>query len=151
VRVVHLRIGVVQSPKGAALGSQLVPFQLGAGAVLGTGRQWVSWITVNDLIGAVHHALFTESLAGPVNAVAPHPVTNREFGRTLAKVLRRPFLMTLPRWALRTMFGEIADAALLASMRVAPRRLLETGFEFDHDTLEPALRFLLGRPERAHF
>lgn len=149
VRVVQLRIGVVQSPKGAALGSQLLPFQLGAGAVLGSGRPWISWITVNDLIGAIHHALITESLAGPVNAVAPHPVTNRDFGRTLATVLRRPFLMTLPRWVLRLMFGEIADAALLASIRVAPHKLLATGFQFDHATLEPALRFLLGCSESA--
>jgi hypothetical protein len=144
VRVVHLRIGIVLSPKGAALGGQLPAFRAGAGAVLGNGNQWMPWITVNDLVGAIHHALVTESLTGPVNATAPHPVTNREFGRTLARVLRRPYLMTLPRAALRLMFGEFADAALLASMKASPRKLTASGFAFDHAGLEPALRFLLG-------
>jgi hypothetical protein len=146
VRVVHLRIGVVLSPKSGALGKQLPAFQAGAGAVLGGGKQWVSWITVHDLVGAIYHAVMTESLSGPVNAVAPHPVTNREFGRVLAKVLRRPYLMTLPAPALRLMFGEVADAALLASMKVRPRKLTESGFAFDHPHLEDGLRFLLGRP-----
>jgi uncharacterized protein (TIGR01777 family) len=145
VRVVHLRIGIVLSPKGAALGEQLPAFRAGAGAVLGTGKQWLAWITVNDLVGAVHHALVTEPLAGPVNATAPHPATNREFGRTLARVLRRPYLMTLPRPALRLTFGEFADATLLASMKARPRKLEASGFAFDHPELEPALRFLLGR------
>jgi hypothetical protein len=145
VRVVHLRIGIVLSPKGAALGEQLPAFRAGAGAVLGSGRQWMAWVTVNDLVGAIHHALTTESLAGPVNAAAPHPVTNREFGRALARVLGRPYLLTLPRPALRALFGEFADAALLASMKARPRKLTESGFAFDHPELEPALRFLLGR------
>ncbi len=145
VRVVNTRIGVVLSPKDGALAKQLPAFRLGAGAVLGSGRQWVSWITLRDVVRAMHHALTTDGLSGPVNLTAPHPVTNREFGRTLARVLRRPFLMTLPTPALRLMFGEIADEALLTSIRVRPRRLLDTGFAFEDPRLEEALRVLLGK------
>jgi uncharacterized protein (TIGR01777 family) len=144
-RVVNTRIGIVMTPRGGALGAQLPAFRFGAGAVLGSGRQWVSWITINDLVRAFHHALTTADLSGPVNLVAPHPVTNREFGRTLARVLRRPFLMTLPTPALRLMFGEIADEALLTSIRARPRRLLDTGFAFEDPRLEEALRVLLGK------
>lgn len=143
-RVVNTRIGIVLTPKGGALGAQLPAFRFGAGAVLGSGRQWVSWITINDLVRAFHHALTTANLSGPLNLVAPHPVTNREFGRTLAKVLRRPFLMTLPVPVLRVLFGEVADDAMLASTRVSPRKLLDGGFAFDHPHLEEGLRSLLG-------
>lgn len=145
VRVVHPRIGVVLSPKGGALAEQLPAFKAGGGAVLGGGRQWVSWVGMNDLLGALHHCLMTGSLAGPVNCVAPEPVTNREFGRVLARVLRRPYLLTVPGPALRLLFGELADAALLCSTRAAPARLEASGFAFDHPTLEAALRSVLGR------
>lgn len=145
VRTANLRIGVVLSPKGGALGKQLFAFKAGAGAVLGSGKQWVPWVTVSDLVGIVHHALMGEDVGGPVNACAPNPVTNREFTKTLGRVLRRPAFFWLPRFALRTAFGEIADEALLASMRTVPKKLHDTGFAFDHDELEPALRFLLGR------
>ena len=145
VRVVNLRIGVVQTPRGGALGKQLLAFQAGNGAVLGGGGQWVSWITLNDLIGGVHHALMTDDLRGPINLTAPHPVTNRVYGRTLAAVLGRPFVLTVPAPALRVLFGELADAALLSSACVVPTRLTETGFAFDHPELEPALRSVLGR------
>lgn len=144
VRVVHLRIGVVLSPRGGAIGKQLWAFKAGLGAVLGSGRQWVPWITNHDLVGAIHHCLMTDSLAGPVNLMAPNPVPSREFSKTLGRVLRRPALIWLPRWALKAMFGDIADAALLASMRAVPKKLLETGFAFDHPELEGGLRFLLG-------
>jgi len=146
VRVVHPRLGVVLSPRGGALGAQLPAFRAGAGAVLGSGRQWVSWVTVHDVVGALHHCLMSDSLSGPVNVTAPNPVTNREFTKALGRVLNRPAAMWLPRVALRLMFGEFADAALLSSQRVLPRKLLDTGFTFDHAELEPALRFLLGRP-----
>lgn len=145
VRVVHLRIGVVLSPMGGALGKQLLAFKAGLGAVLGSGRQWVPWITNHDVAGAIHHCLMTGAISGPVNLTAPNPVPNCEFGKTLGRVLRRPVLMWLPRWALKAMFGDIADAALLASMRVVPRKLLETGFAFDHPELQAGLRLLLGR------
>jgi uncharacterized protein len=145
VRTVLLRTGIVQTPQAGALAKQLLPFRMGSGAVLGSGRQWVSWITLNDLLGAVNHALLTDSISGPVNLVAPNPVTNRVYGRVLAKVLQRPYLFTAPAPVLRMMFGEMADAALLASTRVLPKKLLDAGFVFDHPELEPALKNLLGR------
>ncbi|MBA4063494.1 MAG: TIGR01777 family protein [Isosphaera sp.] len=145
VRTVNLRIGVVLTPRGGALGKQLPAFRAGAGAVLGSGRQWVPWVTIGDVVGAAHHALMADGLAGPVNVCAPNPVTNREFTKALGRVLRRPAFLWLPRVALRVMFGELADAALLASMRAVPRKLLGGGFAFDHGELEPALRFVLGR------
>jgi uncharacterized protein (TIGR01777 family) len=145
VRTSHLRIGVVLTPRGAALGKQLLAFESGAGAVLGSGRQWTSWITIGDLVGALHHCLMNGNVTGPVNGTAPHPVTNKEFTKTLGKVLHRPAVLWLPAPALRLMFGELADDALLASMKVLPNRLLETGFAFDHSELLPALDFLLGR------
>jgi uncharacterized protein (TIGR01777 family) len=145
VRVINLRIGVVLSPRGGALAKQLPAFNLGAGAVLGHGQQWLSWISISDLVGAIHHLLQTETVSGPVNAVAPEPITNRVFGRVLARVLKRPYLATIPAPMLRLMFGELADAALLSSQRVFPRVLMQSGFAFDHPELEPALRFLLGR------
>lgn len=145
VRVVNLRIGAVLTPKGGALGKQLSAFRAGAGATLGSGRQWVPWIAVHDVVGAIHHCLQTESLDGPVNVMAPNAVPNRGFAKTLGRVLWRPVFMRLPRVALKAMFGEIADAVLLASMRGVPRKLLDSGFVFDHADLEPGLRFLLGK------
>lgn len=145
VRVVNLRFGVVLSPRAGALAKQLPAFRTGAGAVLGDGTQWVPWVELNDAVGAVHHALQTAALSGPVNVCAPNPVTNREFTKALGRALGRPAFLWLPRAALRAMFGEVADAALLASVRAVPRKLLDTGFAFDHPDLEPALRFALGR------
>jgi uncharacterized protein (TIGR01777 family) len=145
VRVANLRIGVVLSPRGGALGKQLLPFKAGAGAVLGGGRQWLPWITVGDTVGAIHHALMSEEVRGPVNLVGPRPATNRDFTKTLGRVLRRPALLWLPRPVLRAMFGELTDEGLLASIRALPAKLLAAGFRFDHGDLETALRFLLGR------
>jgi uncharacterized protein (TIGR01777 family) len=145
VRTVNLRIGVVLSPRGGALGKQLFAFKMGAGAVLGSGQQWVPWVTSGDVVGAIHHALMNDTLAGPVNLCAPNPVTNHTFTKTLGRVLSRPAFFWLPRSALRVIFGEIADNALLASMRAVPRKLLDSGFAFDHTELEPALRYELGR------
>jgi uncharacterized protein len=144
IRTVPLRLGVVLSAKSGALAKQLLPFKLGQGAVLGSGEQWISWISLNDLVAAIHFILMTDSLSGPINAVSPNPVTNRIFGRTLAKVLRRPYLLTIPGGMLRLLFGELADAALLASHRVQPTRLLSAGFQYDCPTLEAALKFNLG-------
>ncbi len=148
IRVVRLRIGMVLSRRGGALGAMLTPFRLGAGGPVGRGAQWVSWISIDDLVGAILHALATESLAGPVNAVAPEPVTNRELARTLGRVLRRPALLPLPAVAARLLFGQMADELLLASARVEPARLRATGFTFRHARLEDALRHELGRPHR---
>jgi uncharacterized protein (TIGR01777 family) len=145
VRVVHPRFGVVLSPAGGALARLLPAFKLYGGGRLGSGRQYMSWIALDDVVGALHHALFTETLAGPVNVVAPNPVTNEQFGKTLGHVLGRPARLAVPGFVLRGMFGEMAEAMLLAGQRVAPRRLMESGFEFRHPTLEEALRFELGR------
>lgn len=141
-RIVHLRIGIVLDRSGGALARMLLPFRLGIGGRLSTGNHWVSWITLHDLVRAVQHILNDASLHGPVLAVAPTPVSNREFTQTLGKVLRRPTILPVPRFALRLLFGELASA-LLASQRARPHRLLGAGFEFDHATLEGALRALL--------
>ena len=145
VRTVNMRIGVALSPKSGALGKQLLPFKMGAGAVLGDGKQWVPWITANDVAGAIYHSLMSDEINGPVNTVGPNPVTNRTFTKTLGRVLRRPAFFWLPEVALRAAFGGVADEALLASMKARPAKLITDGFAFDHPDLEAALRFLLGR------
>jgi uncharacterized protein (TIGR01777 family) len=145
IRVVLLRLAPVLTPAGGALARMLLPFELGMGGPLGGGRQWMSWISIEDAIGAIHHALMTDSLAGPVNAAAPRPVRNRDFARTLGRVLGRPSLVPVPAIALRLLFGEMADVALLGSARVRPSRLEEAGYAFRHPELEAALRFVLGR------
>ncbi|MFQ5915907.1 MAG: TIGR01777 family oxidoreductase, partial [Nitrospinota bacterium] len=145
IRVVHLRNGIVLSPKGGALAKMLPPFKLGLGGKLGSGRQYVSWISLDDMVGVIRHALERESLSGPVNAVAPNPVTNAEFTQTLGRVLSRPTVFQVPAFTLRLAFGEMADAALLASARVEPARLLASGYSFRHPELEGALRHILGK------
>jgi uncharacterized protein (TIGR01777 family) len=145
IRVVHLRIGIVLSPAGGALKAMLVPFKLGAGGRIGSGAQSMSWISIDDLIGAILHALRTETLRGTVNAVAPRAVTNAEFTRVLGHVLRRPTLFPVPAAVARLAFGEAADEMLLASARVQPVRLQETRYAFRHAELEAALRHVLGR------
>lgn len=145
IRVVNLRFGIILTPAGGALGRMLPFFRAGAGGPLGGGKQWVSWISVDDAIGAVHHALLTEALAGPLNAVAPEPVTSRAFAATLGRVLRRPAILPAPAPALKLLYGEMADTALLGSQRVSPARLLASGYSFRHPRLEQALRHVLGR------
>ena len=145
IRVVHLRIGIVLTPKGGALAKMLPAFRLGIGGRLGDGQAYWSWIELNDLIKVILHALEKESLQGPVNAVTPNPITNSTFTKTLGHVLRRPAVLPVPRFALKLLFGEMAREAMLASFRVKPSRLLETGFQFRLAELEPALRHLLGR------
>jgi hypothetical protein len=134
----------VLTPRGGALAKQLPAFRAGGGAVLGGGRHWLPWVTSGDWVGAVHHALMTDALRGPVNVTAAEPVTNREFTRTLARVLRRPAVLTLPRPALRVLFGALADEALLASQRAVPGKLLGAGFAFDQPAMEGALRYVMG-------
>jgi uncharacterized protein len=146
IRVVRLRFGLVLTPAGGVLGRMLPPFRLGAGGPLGSGRQWMSWIAIDDLVGAIHHALMTDSLSGPVNATAPNPVTSRTFASTLGRVLNRPAVIPVPAAALRLAFGEMADVALLSSAHVLPARLRESGYAFRYPELEGALRFGLGRP-----
>jgi len=145
IRVVQLRFGMILSPAGGALKKMLLPFKLGAGGRIGSGTQYVSWIGIDDVAGVIHHAIVTEFLRGPVNAVAPTPVTNAEYTRTLARVLSRPAIVPMPAFAARLAFGEMADALLLASQRVMPSRLQATGYRFKHPELDGALRHLLGR------
>lgn len=145
VRVVLVRFGIILSPAGGALAKMLPPFRLGGGGVLGSGRQTMSWISIDDAIGAIHQALCDERLSGPVNAVSPQPVSNREFTKTLGRVLRRPTLFPLPAAGARLLFGEMADEMLLASTRVRPGRLENVDFHFDDPGLEGALTRLLGK------
>ncbi len=145
IRVVQLRFGMILSPAGGALKKMLLPFKMGAGGRIGSGTQFMSWIAVDDAVDAIHHVLSTEALRGPVNTVAPAPVTNAEFTRILARVLSRPALAPMPAFAAKLAFGEIADALLLASQRVMPTRLQASGYRFQYPELEGALRHLLGR------
>jgi len=145
IRVALPRFGVVLSPAGGALAKMLPAFRAGLGGPLGGGQQWMGWLSIEDAVGAVHHALFTDGLAGSFNAVAPNPVTNAEFTRTLGRVLRRPAVLPVPAAALRLVLGAMADETVLASARVVPTRLAASGYRFRHPTLEQALRFELGR------
>jgi hypothetical protein len=140
VRVVHPRVGPVLSGRGGALAKMLPAFRLGVAGPLGSGRQWMSWIALDDAVAALVAAVERDALRGPVNVVAPAPVTNAEFTRTLARLLRRPAVIPIPALALRLLFGELADAALLASQRVRPAALERAGFGFRYSALEEALR-----------
>jgi uncharacterized protein len=146
VRVVRHRFGVILSPNGGALAKMLLPFKLGLGGRIGDGRQSMSWITIDDVVGAIDHALATKLLRGPVNTVGPNPVTNAEFTATLGRVLHRPTIFPMPAFAARLAFGEMADALLLSSQRVVPERLMTSGYRFRYPDLEAALRHLLARP-----
>ena len=143
IRTVFLRFGVVLSPNGGALKKMLLPFKLGAGGVMGSGKQYWSWVDIDDVVGAAMYALSNDKLSGPVNVVSPKPATNREFTKTLGKVLSRPTIFPMPAFAARMIFGEMGDALLLASANVKPAKLQESGYAFKFPDLEPALRHLL--------
>ncbi len=143
IRVVNVRIGMVLSSEGGGLEKMLLPFKLGLGGRLGSGEQYWSWISIDDVVGAIYHSIITESLSGPVNLVAPNPVTNKEFTETLGSVLGRPTVLPLPSFAARGIFGEMADELMLASTRVKPKKLLESGYEFRYPDLTGALKHLL--------
>ena len=143
IRVVNCRMGVVLSGAGGALAKMLPPFRLGFGGDIGSGRQYMSWIAVDDVVGAIQHLMFAETVAGPVNVVAPTPVSNADFTKTLGRVLHRPTRLRLPAFAVRLGLGEVADELLLASTRALPARLTAAGYQFRYPTLEGALRHLL--------
>jgi uncharacterized protein len=154
VRVVNLRLGVILSPRGGALKKLLLPFRLCLGTNLGSGKQWMSWVSIDDVIGAIQHAIATPELRGPFNLTAPNPVTNREFTRTMGKVLLRPVIWFLP-WVVTALpmwllLGEMADEMLLGGARVLPARLTSSGYRFRHSTLEGALRHVLSSKGRVH-
>lgn len=143
IRVVHPRIGVVLSEKGGALQRLLLPFRLGVGGRVGSGDQWMSWISLADTVGALRHTIDDADVEGPVNITGPAPATNAEFTRTLAAVLHRPAFLPVPAFALRIAFNEMADATLMASQRAMPGRLTDAGFAFRHRSLDGALRAVL--------
>jgi uncharacterized protein (TIGR01777 family) len=142
IRVVNLRFGVVLSPAGGALGTMLPPFRLGLGGHVGSGTQFLSWIAIDDAVGAILLALDTTAIAGPLNITAPEPVTNRDFAKTLGRVLGRPAVLPVPAFVLRMAFGEGAEM-LQGGQRARPARLLASGFQFRHADIEAALRHLL--------
>lgn len=144
VRVVHPRIGVVLSDEGGAMGKMLPIFKLGGGGRLGDGRQWWSWVAIDDVVGAMIFALMNTQVNGQVNLVGPNPVTNAEFTKVLGEVLHRPTIFPVPRFALHLAMGrEAAEETALASVRVSPRRLLEYGYQFHHADLREALQNIL--------
>ena len=145
IRVVHLRLGIILARDGGALPRMVRPFLLGAGGPIGSGRQWMSWIALDDAVRVVLEVLQNPEARGPFNAVAPEPVRNADFAARLGEVLHRPALIPVPAFALRLLFGEMADAALLSSQRVLPARLGALGFEFRHPTLLGALGAVLAR------
>jgi hypothetical protein len=143
IRVVNIRLGVVLSKNGGALAKMLTPFKMGMGGKIGSGKQYMSWVAIDDVTGAIYHALTTYTLKGPVNITAPTPVTNKEFTHTLGCVLDRPTVMPMPAFAAKLAFGEMANDLLLASTKVAPKKLLESGYSFQFTELENALRNIL--------
>jgi len=145
IRVVHPRIGMVLTQSGGALRKMLLPFKLGFGGVIGSGDQYMSWVTLEDLLGILTHCLTDKTRSGPVNAVSPNPCTNREFTKTLGRVLIRPTLFPMPAFAARLAFGEMADALLLSGARVIPGKLTESGYAHQHPELETGLRYVLGK------
>lgn len=143
IRTAQMRFGLVLSRFGGALQKMLPPFRLGVGGNMGSGRQWWSWVDIDDLVGAVQHVIKTETLRGPVNVVGPNPVMNAEFTKTLASVLSRPAILPMPAFAARLVFGQMGDELLLASQRVEPAKLLASGYVFQKPDLRLALSAIL--------
>jgi hypothetical protein len=143
IRTVNTRFGIILDKNGGALEKMVTPFRMGIGGKVGDGKQWMSWIAFGDVVGGLRFVIENSSLKGPVNFVAPNPVTNAEFTKTLGDVLSRPTIFPVPAFAARLAFGEMADALLLASQKVAPTRLLENGFGFQYEELKPALKHIL--------
>ena len=146
IRVVHARFGVTLSPEGGALRKLLPLFRLGLGGNLGNGRAWMPWLTSRDAVGILNYCIDRDDIRGPVNVVAPNPVTNAEFTHALGAAVHRPAILPAPAFALRLAVGEMADEALLASARVAPAKLIQAGYQFADPEIAPALRCLLGSP-----
>jgi uncharacterized protein len=145
IRTAQIRLGVVMSPDGGALQKMLLPFHLGLGGRLGTGRQWWSWVSIRDVVEVIHHVLKDDSLQGPINTVAPNPVTNAEFTSTLASVLHRPAIFPMPTFIVGLIFGEMGEELFLASQRVQPAKLAASGYQFQYPELRKALEDILKR------
>jgi len=145
IRTVHVRTGIVLSLRGGALKAMLLPFKLGAGGRTGDGRQWMSWIDVRDWVGAIHHILKNDLIEGPVNMVAPKPVRNADFAKTLASVLSRPAILPMPAFAAKAIFGEMGEELLLSSQKVEPGKLIASGYPFRFRELRASLQDILKR------
>ncbi|MDA1257982.1 MAG: DUF1731 domain-containing protein, partial [Chloroflexi bacterium] len=145
IRVVNTRFGIIVDRLDPLITRQLPLARLGLGGRVGNGRQYISWVATDDVVGSILHAIDTPDVAGPVNVCSPNPVTNREFARTLSRVLGRPALGWLPGPVAKLVFGEMGRELILAGQRVQPARLLESGYEFIHPELESALRAAIGR------
>jgi uncharacterized protein len=143
IRTAHIRTGVVLSPNGGALKAMLLPFKMGLGGRTGSGRQWMSWIDIRDMVGAMHHILKNDLIQGPVNMVAPKPVMNAEFAKTLASVISRPAIFPMPAFMVKTIFGEMGEQLLLASQKVEPGKLISSGYPFRFRDLRASLEALL--------
>ena len=143
IRVANIRLGMVLSPKGGALPKMLFPFKAGLGGIIGDGKQYMSWITINDVVEIINHIIKAKKLYGPVNLVSPEPVTNYQFTKTLGEILRRPTIFPLPAFLANIIFGEMAKELLLASTKVQPGKLLKSGYAFKNPTLDGALKTLL--------
>ena len=144
IRTVQIRTGIVLSTAGGALAKMLTPFKLGLGGIVGSGLQWMSWIDVRDMVGAIQHIVKTDQLRGPVNLVAPTPVRNAEFTKTLASVLSRPAFFPMPAFVVKLVFGEMGETVLLGSQRVEPRQLVASGYPFQFRELQGSLKATLG-------
>jgi hypothetical protein len=143
IRVVNARFGAVLSSSGGALRKMLMPFKMGLGGIIGSGEQYFSWISIDDAVRIIQHIIADDSIRGPVNFVAPNAVSNREFTKTLGRVLRRPTILPLPAFAARLAFGEMAEELLLTSTRVYPKKIVEFGYKFLHPELGEALKHIL--------
>jgi uncharacterized protein (TIGR01777 family) len=141
IRTVLLRTGIVLSKDGGALATMLTPFKLGVGGVVGSGKQWMSWISLDDVVGIINYALENENVRGAVNVVSPNPVTNEEFTKTLGTVLNRPTFLPLPEFAVNLVLGEMGDALLIDSTKVIPKRMKDTGYKFKFTELKTALEY----------
>ena len=146
IRVVNARFGVILDTNGGALKKMVPPFRMGVGGRIGSGKQWMSWIALDDVVDGIQFALANDSIRGPVNFVAPVPVTNAEFTKTLGKALSRPTIFPIPAFAIKLLFGEMGEALLLGGQRVAPERLVARGYEFSYPQLEQALAHILAKP-----
>lgn len=144
IRVVKLRIGVVLSKDGGGLAKMLFPFKMGGGGIVGSGKQFWSWVSLTDVVSMIRHCVVTESLEGPVNGTSPNPSTNLEFTKTLGRVLGRPTIVPMPGFLAKLLLGEMVEDLLLSSTRVLPTKLVETGFDFQHTELDAAIRAELG-------
>jgi uncharacterized protein (TIGR01777 family) len=147
IRVVNIRLGVVLSTAGGALKRMFLPFRMGLGGVIGSGKQYISWVSIDDVTGMIQYVIANESMRGPVNLVSPNAVSNREFTKTLGQVLHRPPIFPLPAFAARIAFGEMADELLLAGTRVVPKKLTDSGYKFRHPKLGEAFEHLLKKAD----